>query len=101
MSKRVEIAAALSGALLLAASLSAGAHADTAVKTYTGPNGGTVHYRGDSAPGHYRGAVTVTTPEGKTFRRVTKAHRGPDGATVSRRWVGPNGAAGVRRSVRY
>jgi hypothetical protein len=101
MSKRVEIAAALCGAFLLGAGLGASAQAETVTKSYTGPNGGSVHYRGDAAPGHYRGAVTVTTPEGKTYRRVTKAHRGPNGATVSRRWVGPNGAAAARRSVRY
>jgi hypothetical protein len=101
MSKRVEIAAALCGALLFGGAFAGAAQADTVTRTYTGPNGGTVHYRGDAVPGHYRGAVTVTTPGGETYRRVTKAHGGPNGATVSRRWVGPNGGAVVRRSVRY
>ncbi len=70
-------------------------------KTIVGPNGGSIHYRGDGVPGHYRGAVTVTTPSGDVYRRVTKVNRGPNGATVSRRWVGPNGAAFARGSVRY
>jgi hypothetical protein len=97
MSQGLQIAVALAGCFLLGSA----AQADTVSKTYVGPNGGTVHYRGDAAPGHYRGAVTVTTPDGDTYRRVTKAHRGPNGTTVSRRWVGPNGAAVTRRTVRY
>ena len=99
MSKRMQIAGVLCGAFI--AGVATGASAETVTRSYTGPNGGSVHYRGDSAPGHYRGAVTVTTPEGKTYRRVTKVHRGPHGTTVSRRWVGPNGAAVARGSVRY
>ena len=101
MSKRVEIAVALCGVLLLGAALSPTAKAGTVTRDYVGPNGGTVHYRGDRVPGHYRGAVTYTTPGGQTYRRVTKANRGPYGASVSRRWVGPNGAVGVRRWTRY
>ena len=101
MSKRVEIAATLCGALLLSGAFGAAAKAETVTRDYVGPNGGTVHYRGDAVPGHYRGAVTVTTPNGNTYRRVTKVHRGPNGASVSRRWVGPNGYAVVRRGVRY
>jgi hypothetical protein len=97
MSKRVEIAAALCGVLLFGGA----AQAETVTKTVIGPNGGTLHYRGDAVPGHYRGAVTVTTPSGETYRRVTKVHRGPNGATVSRRWAGPNGVAVARGSVRY
>ncbi len=101
MSKRVEIAAVLCGALLFGGAPAGGAEAETVTKSYTGPNGGSIQYRGDTVPGHYRGAVTVTTPEGKTYRPVTKVHSGPDGRTVSRRWVGPDGAAVARRSVRY
>jgi hypothetical protein len=97
MSKRLQIAVMLGGVFLLGTAAQAG----TVTKTYVGPNGGTVHYRGDTAPGHYRGAVTVTTPEGETYRRVTKAHRGPNGVAVSRRWVGPNGAAAARATVGY
>jgi hypothetical protein len=101
MSMQVEIAAVLCGVLLFAGSFATGAQADTVTKSYTGPNGGSVQYRGDAVPGHYRGAVTVTTPSGKTYRRVTKVHNGPNGATASRRWVGPNGAAFARGGVRY
>lgn len=97
MSKGLQIAVMLGGVFLLGTAV----QADTVTKTYVGPNGGTVHYRGDAVRGHYRGAVTVTTPDGDTYRRVTKAHRGPNGVTVSRRWVGPNGAAAARRTVRY
>jgi hypothetical protein len=101
MSKVLQAAAALCGAVFLSSAFVASASAETVTRSYVGPNGGTIHYRGDAVPGHYRGAVTVTTPEGETYRRVTKAHRGPNGATVSRRWVGPNGAAAVRGGVRY
>jgi hypothetical protein len=87
MSKRVEIAVALCGALLLGAALSTAAKADTVTRNYVGPNGGAVHYRGDGVPGHYRGAVTYTAPNGTTYRRVTKVNRGPNGTTVSRRWA--------------
>ena len=99
MSKGMQIAAALAGALIAGAATAA--QAETVTRTWVGPNGGSVHYRGDGVPGHYRGAVTVTTPEGRTYRRVTKVNRGSDGATYSRRWVGPNGAAYVRGGVRY
>jgi hypothetical protein len=97
MSKGIQIFAVLAGAIVA----SSGAHADTVTKSYTGPNGGSVSYRGDAVPGHYRGAVTVTTPEGKTYRRVTKVHKGENGAVVSRRWAGPNGAVVRRGAVRY
>ena len=101
MSKRIQIAAALAGAFIASAAAAMGASAETVTRTWVGPNGGSVHYRGDGVPGHYRGAVTVTTPNGDVYRRVTKVNRGPDGATVSRRWVSPNGAAVARGSVRY
>jgi hypothetical protein len=45
--------------------------------------------------------VTVTTPEGETYRRVAKARRGENGAMVSRRWGGPNGAIVRRGPVRH
>ena len=77
------------------------AQADTVMRTYVGPKGGVLHYRGDGVPGHYRGTVTLKTPDGDIYRRVTKVHRGPTGATVSRRWVGPNGAVFAKRAVRY
>lgn len=94
--------AVLCGAFLAGfAALGADANAQTATRTYVGPNGGTVHWRGDAVPGHYRGAVTVQTPDGRVYRRVTNVHRGPNGAAVSRRWVGPNGRAFARGAVRY
>ena len=99
MSKRMQIIAASCAVAVTLLATSAGA--ETMKKSYTGPNGGSISYRGDAVPGHYRGAITVTTPEGKTYRRVTKVHKGENGAVVSRRWVGPNGAAVARRSVRY
>lgn len=81
-------------AALLAGSMAAGsdARADSASRTWVGPNGGTVHWRGDGVPGRYRGAVTVTTPDGRVYRRVTNVRRGPNGVYYGRRWVGPNGA---------
>ena len=101
MSKKMQIAAMLGGAFVAGIALAATAHAETVTRTWVGPNGGSVHYRGDAVPGHYRGAVTVTTPNGNVYRRVTKVNHGPYGTTVSRRWVGPNGAAVVRGGVRY
>jgi hypothetical protein len=102
MLKTINIAAAaLCGALIAGSALSTNAYADTASRTWVGPNGGSVHWRGDSAPDGYRGAVTVTTPDGDVYRRVTKGARGPDCAYVSRRWVGPDGAVVRRRGVRY
>jgi hypothetical protein len=97
----MQMLAAACAVVLAGSMLAAAARAETVTKDYTGPNGGSIHYRGDAVPGHYRGAVTVTTPEGKTFRRVTKAHKGDNGAVVSRRWVGPNGAVVRRGAVRY
>lgn len=84
---------AISGATLAlsAAALSPQARADWGSATWVGPNGGVVHWHGRGGPGHYRGTVVVTTPDGRTYRRVTRVHRGPDGVYASRKWVGPNG----------
>jgi hypothetical protein len=101
MSKRIQIAAALCGAFIIGTTMSVSAKAETVTRTRVGPNGGSVHYRGDGVPGHYRGAVTVTTPNGTVYRRVTKVNRGPYGTPVSRRWVGPNGAAFAGARVPY
>ena len=102
MSKRIQMLAAACGALLAGSALTAtGAQAETARATWVGPYGGIWHRRGDAVPGHYRGAVTYTAPNGETYRRVTNVNRGPNGVTASRRWVGPNGAAFVRGGVRY
>lgn len=102
MLKPVRIAVTACGACLLGMiALTVQSNAETATKSWIGPNGGTVHWRGDAVPGHYRGAVTVTTPDGDVYRRVTNAHRGPNGAYVTRRWVGPNGAAARRGGIRY
>jgi hypothetical protein len=93
MLKTLRLTMALGGALLAGAiAASPSAHAETATRTWVGPNGGSVHWRGDHVPGHYRGAVTVTTPDGRVYRRVTHAGRGPyGGGYYTRRWVGPNG----------
>jgi hypothetical protein len=102
MPKPMPMLAALCGAIIAGAALIAGAaSAETVTRSWVGPNGGSLAYRGDGVPGHYRGAVTVTTPQGDVYRRVTRIDRGPDGATVSRRWVGPNGAAFARGRIRY
>jgi hypothetical protein len=92
--KLVVSAIALCGAVLLgSAALSSQAQAGSASGSWVGPHGGTVHYHGYRGPYRYRGAVTYTAPDGRTYRRVTKVRRGPHGRTyVSRRWVGPNGA---------
>src|SRR5262245_41562046 len=100
MLKQLHAPMAICVALVLGGAFATGASAETATRTWTGPNGGTVHWRGDAVPGHYRGAVTVTTPDGRTYRRVTNAGRGPNGGTYyTRRWAGPNGVyrhGGVR-----
>ncbi len=103
MIKAIHIPMALGGAVLLSGlALATSAHAESASATWAWPNGGAVAWHGHGGPGHYRGAVTVRTPDGRVYRRVTRAHRGPHGAFVSRRWVGPNGAVyGRRGRVRY
>ena len=103
MSKAVRLTMALCGALLAGSvALSSDARADSGSATWVGPNGGTVHWHGYGVPGYYRGAVTVTTPDGRVYRRVTRAGRGLyGGAYYSRRWVGPNGGVVYRRGWAY
>jgi hypothetical protein len=102
MSKRIQMLVAACGVVLAGSALAAAAaRAETATGTWVGPRGGTLHWRGDAVPGHYRGALTYTAPDGETYRRITNVNRGPYGVTASRRWVGPNGAAFVRGGVRY
>ena len=81
---------------LAAGLLSTSAQAELASRTWVGPNGGFVRWQGQGDAGHYRGTVTVETPDGRTYRRVTKVWRGPYGAYASRRWVGPNGGVAYR-----
>lgn len=102
MFKTLRLAMILGGALL-GGSVAAtqAAHAETATRTWVGPNGGSVHWRGDHVPGHYRGAVTVTTPDGRVYRRVTHAGQGPNGAYYARRWAGPHGVYYRRGAVGY
>jgi hypothetical protein len=98
MIKAIHIPMRLSGAVLLGGlALATSAHAESASATWAGPNGGAVEWHGHGSPGHYRGAVTMRTPDGRVYRRVTRARRGPDGAFVSRKWVGPNGAVFGRK----
>ena len=101
MSMRIQMLAAACGAVIAGTALTTAARAETATGTWFGPYGGTLHWRGDAVPGHYRGALTYTAPNGGTYRRVTNVNRGLYGVTASRRWVGPNGAAFVRGGVRY
>ncbi len=103
MSKTLRLSPALCGALLAGSmAVSSDAHAEYASRTWVGPNGGTVHWNGYGQPDFYRGAVTVTTPDGRVYRRVTRAGRGPYGGYYNRRWVGPNGAVFHRGGwVRY
>ena len=88
--------------LALTSGLALPALADTASRTWVGPNGGTVHWHGRGDADHYRGALVVETPDGRTYRRVTTVRRGPDGAYATRKWVGPNGGVAYRAGgVRY
>jgi hypothetical protein len=90
-------------ALALAAGTSAlPAQAESASRTWVGPNGGVVHWHGQGEAGRYRGTVVVETPDGRTYRRVTTIRRGPNGAYASRKWIGPNGGVAYRAGgVRY
>jgi hypothetical protein len=88
--------------LALTSALALPAQAESASRTWVGPNGGTVHWHGRGDADHYRGTVIVETPDGRTYRRVTTVRRGPDGAYASRKWVGPNGGVAYRAGgVRY
>ena len=101
MLRKIRLPMAICAALMLGATFASSAQAGSASRTWVGPNGGAVHWNGYRAPGYYRGAVTVTTPDGRVYRRVTKGRRGPYGAYYSRRWVGPNGVYYRRGAVRY
>jgi hypothetical protein len=92
ISRSIKLAISCATLALSAAALTPEAHADWASGTWVGPNGGVAHWHGRGGPGHYRGTVVVTTPDGRTYRRITRVRRGPDGVYASRRWVGPNGA---------
>lgn len=78
-------------ALALTAGFSLPAKAESAGRTWVGPNGGVVHWHGWGDGGRYRGTVVVGAPDGRTWRRVTTVRRGPYGAYASRKWIGPNG----------
>ena len=100
--RSIKLAISCAALAVSAAFLAPQAHAEWASGTWTGPNGGAVHWHGRGGPGHYRGTVVVTTPDGRTYRRVTRAYRGPNGAYASRTWVGPNGGVAYRGGgVRY
>lgn len=102
MSKRLQIMAALTGALVLGSmTFASDANAWTRSRTWSGPNGGTATWNGAGGPNHYRGAVTYTAPNGQVYRRVTNAHRGPNGWYASRRWAGPNGVYRASVGGRY
>jgi hypothetical protein len=97
MSKKLQIMAALAGALVLGSmTVTTPAHAWTGNRTWVTPNGGIAHWHGRGGLRNYRGAVTYIAPNGKVYRRVTKLHNGPFRWSASRRWAGPRGSFGVR-----
>jgi hypothetical protein len=78
--------------------LSPQARAESASRTWVGPNGGVVRWHGEGDGVRYRGTVVVETPDGRTYRRVTRVRRGPYGVYASRKWIGPNGGVAYRSS---
>lgn len=100
MHLKLHSAIALCGALLLgSAAYSGEASAGSASRTWVGPHGGSVHWHGHRGPHRYRGSVVVRTPDGRTYRRVTRV--GPHGTSVRRGYAGPRGAYYSRRVYRY
>ena len=94
--------AACCAVLALTAGLSLPAHAESASRTWVGPNGGVVHWHGWGEDGRYRGTVVVEAPDGRTWRRITTIRHGRYGAYASRKWIGPNGGVVFRSGgVRY
>lgn len=102
MLKNMPFLAALAGALLVGTvTMSSEAKAWRDSGTWEGPRGATVHWNERVGPHNYRNAVTVTTPNGKTYKRVTRVHQGPNGWYATRRWSGPNGSGGRAWGRRY
>jgi hypothetical protein len=87
----MKLAVLCGGVFIGMAGASSGAMAWEDSRDWTGPNGGTAHWRGEGGPNHYHGEGNVTGPDGRHYERETNVVRGPRGVYAGRRWEGPNG----------